>query len=151
MLDNDAIWNYGTGKAAGLSVYPIIIAAYNKKYKVVDLLSEYPHSLAYFTLAMHYTTANMLNSTDSETRKNMGISSKKLQAKIVALKSELNSADKKLTLEDANILTWQESFEKLFGEEPCHKDEHPNDKDAAIRHALASMHQLLSNPKECLP
>lgn len=151
LLANDADWAVGTYSVNG-SILPITVAASRNYYKIVDLLSEYPYSIPDLTLALHYTTSSMTDRCrDSETRKNMAMSSKKLLAKLSAMKSILAHEDKNLILEDANVLSWQNSFKLLFGEYPNHGDEHPNHKDAAIRHALASMIQLLSNPKECLP
>lgn len=145
LIAHGADYAQGNKDSNGKQVPPIEIAARQGHVNVVSLLINYPHQLEALSKAQHYATSGMLQSLCPETRANLNAC-----ANIIHQQVLVQQTPKILSFADAKPSIWDDCFEELFGKIPSKEDAHPNNKDAAIRKALAYFLNLLNDPKQCL-
>jgi ankyrin repeat protein len=127
-------------------IIPLQIAGMYGHIEVVKLLLNYPHNSNELVRSLDYTFGTMMRCRDFKQRQ-------KIHECSELIKKEINKlpATEVLTLDDYDAIDWEESFTILFSKIASNEDKFPNDKDSAIRYALASMHRLLRNPRSCAP
>ena len=106
----------------------------------------YRHTEEYLTHLLNETTSCWIKEKDTKIRLNIYQCTELIKAKLGN-----NLEEKVLTLDDYSSFTWEECFEKLFGQKPEEEHKAPKDKDAAIRYAITSIYDFMLHPKKCLP
>lgn len=131
---------------------PLVVAAINGNGYAVKVLLSISHSSESFKKAMHYSFSEAMRCSESEKRHRLFDISSMLKETLDKLARIDKLPQKKiLTANDGKIMTWSEAYLNLFSMKPGRLEKNPDNKPAAIRHALASMYQLLQHPENCIP
>lgn len=147
LLKNGADYeNLGDFDSNGELITPLEIAGINGNVSCAEILLTVNYKQNTLSKALHYSTTAALKEIGPESQEKSIFISEKIKKK---LDSQL--ALEPLTLNDTKPATWEYSFYCLFKRFFREEDEHPSNKEAAIRFALASMYQLLQDPKACIP
>jgi len=153
LLKNNADYNNtGFMDNDGDLIKPLEVAAINGHVDAIKILLSKPHTYVSLKKTMHYSFSQGMRCRKSEKRHRLFAISSMLKEIIDKLAKIDKLPQKKiLTAENGKTMTWSETYQQLFFTQPTRADIHPDNKIAAIRHALTSMYQLLQQPKNCIP
>lgn len=137
-------WGFVTD-SHGRIVSPLEQAARHGAVECVELLLSYPHCGRVLEEALHGSFSTALNAKLNHRQDLYKISE---LIKNVFDKQPIWPAQ---ALLESKILSWEESYTKIMDETKLsEKEKQPYDKNSALRYALASIYQLLRDPKSCI-